>query len=383
MPFWLDRLEYLFPYWEYALPNAKFAREDPDVTWLSPGEELPTRLVAVPKTQATPRLIAEEPTVMQYIQQAIMQPLVLEIESNLISGSFTGFTDQAPNQLLARKGSEDGSLATLDLSEASDRVANWLVEELFGDFPNFLEGIQACRSTRCQLPSGEVIPLLKFASMGSALTFPIEAMLFTAVALMGCLGTSQSPTMPRIKRLVGSVRVYGDDIIVPANKAVAVSEMLEIFGFQVNRRKSFWNGPFRESCGREYFKGQDVSIVRSRRAFPDTRRYAEELISMVSLRNQLCEHGWLETVELLDTEILRLLGGRFPYVSSNSSLLGRVGLEPPEIHRMSPTLHRPEVRGYSVDVRIPRSPLNGVPALLKCLMHPGISRMQIDHLKRS
>jgi len=104
---------------------------------LSPQEELPTRLVAVPKTQATPRLIAEEPTVMQYIQQAIMQSLVPEIESNLISGSFTGFTDQAPNQLLARKGSEDGSLATLDLSEASDRVANWLVEELFGDFPNF------------------------------------------------------------------------------------------------------------------------------------------------------------------------------------------------------------------------------------------------------
>jgi len=340
-------------------------------------------LVAVPKTQTTPRLIAEEPTVMQYIQQAILQPLVREIELDSISRSFTAFADQTPNQVLARVGSLDGSLATLDLSEASDRVANWLVEELFGDYPNFLEGIQACRSTRCQLPSGEVIPLQKFASMGSALTFPVEAMVFTAVAILGCLGLSTSPTMPLIKRLVGSVRVYGDDIIVPANKAVAVTEMLETFGFLVNRRKSFWTGPFRESCGKEYFNGSDVSIVRSREVFPTSRRCVRELVSLVSFRNQLCEVGWLDTVEMLDTEILRLLGGRFPYVSSNSPLLGRVGPQPPEIHRMSGTLHRPEVNGYCLDVRLPHSPLSDIPALTKCLMHPEIPEQQRNHLMRS
>nr|QDH87980.1 MAG: RNA-dependent RNA polymerase [Leviviridae sp.] len=312
-----------------------------------------------------------------------MLPLVREIELNPVSRSFTAFTDQTPNQELARLGSLDGSLATLDLSEASDRVANWLVEELFADYPHFLEGIQACRSTRCRLPSGEVIPLLKFASMGSALTFPIEAMIFTAISILGCLGMSRSPTMPLIKRLVGSVRVYGDDIIVPVDKAVAVSEMLETFGFQVNQHKSFWNGPFRESCGKEYFFGEDVSIVKSRRAFPDTRHCVPELVSLVSFRNQLCEAGWLDTVEMLDTEILHLLGGRFPYVSGNSSLLGRVGPDRPEIHRGHPTLHRPEAKGYCLDVRIPHSPLSGIPALTKCLMHPEITLEQIDHLKRS
>jgi len=320
---------------------------------------------------------------MQYIQQAIMQPLVSEIESNPISGSFTGFTDQTPNQELARKGSLDGSLATLDLSEASDRVANWLVEELFEDYPHFLEGIQSCRSTRCQLPSGEVIPLLKFASMGSAMTFPIEAMIFTAISLLGCLGSSRSPTISQIMRLVGSVRVYGDDIIVPSDKAVAVAETLETFGFKVNQRKSFWNGPFRESCGKEYFYGRDVSIVKSRQVFPRTRHCVPELVSLVSFRNQLCEAGWLDTVEMLDTEILRLLDGDFPYVSGNSSLLGRVGPERPEIHRGHPTLHRPEAKGYLLDVRLPHSPLSGIPALTKCLMHPEISWEQKDHLTRS
>jgi hypothetical protein len=320
---------------------------------------------------------------MQFIQQAILRSLVPAIESNSISGSFTSFTEQGPNQDLACIGSKDGSLATLDLSEASDRVANWLVEELFGDFPNFLEAIQACRSTRCQLPSGEVIPLLKFASMGSALTFPIEAIVFSSIAILGCLGASTPPTLSHIKGLVGSVRVYGDDIIVPSDKAVVVTELLGAFGFQVNRHKSFWTGPFRESCGKEYFLGKDVSIVKSREAFPTSRRCVRELVSLVSFRNQLCEAGWMDTVDLLDTEILHLLGGRFPYVSSRSPLLGRVGPEPPEVHRMSKTLHRPEVRGFSLDVRLPHSPLSETPALTKCLMHPEISELQENHLIRS
>lgn len=114
MPFWHDRLEFLFPYREYAIPNWRFSSEDQDVTWLDPDEELPVQLTAVPKTQLTPRLIAIEPTVMQYVQQALMTSLVPELENDSLSGSFVAYTDQAPNQALAQKGSMDGSLATLD-----------------------------------------------------------------------------------------------------------------------------------------------------------------------------------------------------------------------------------------------------------------------------
>lgn len=383
MPYWHDRLEYLFPYREYALPNMRYACEEQEVTFLSPQEELPVRLTAVPKTQTTPRLIAIEPTVMQYIQQGIMASLVPAIELDPIAGSFVHFTDQVPNQQLARNGSWDGSLATLDLSEASDRVANWLVEDMFSDFPHFLEGIQACRSTSCQLPSGEVIPLQKFASMGSALTFPIEAMVFATVALLGCLGTSSTyPNLASIKRLMGSVRVYGDDIIVPSDKAVAVIEALETFGFVVNRRKSFWTGSFRESCGKEYYAGHDVSVVKVREHYPSSRRSVKELVSLVSFRNQLCEAGWLETVELLDRDIENMLG-IFPYVSANSPLLGRVGPEPPVVDRWNKHLHRMEVKGYTVRAVSPISPLDGVQALTKVLMHPGISKVDREHLVRS
>lgn len=385
MPYWHDRLEYLFPYREYALPNWHYAKEDQAITWLSPEDEPPVLLTAVPKTQATPRLIAIEPTVMQYIQQAIMAPLVQNIESNSVSRSFTAFTDQRPNQALAKKGSKDGSLATLDLSEASDRVANWLVEDLFSDYPHFLEGIQACRSTRCQLPSGSVMQIQKFASMGSALTFPIEAMVFTTVALTGILrSTNTPPTLASIKKLFGQVRVYGDDIIVPVDKAEAVIDTLETFGFKVNRSKSFWTGPFRESCGKEYFHGNDVSIVKVRERFPSSSRSAKEMVSLVSFRNQLCEAGWFDTVDELDQSISVLLRGTYPVVSSNSPLLGRIDSRyPVDIDRFNKGLFRPEVKGYQLYAPIPRNALTDVPALLKCLMHPGISKMQKEHLVRS
>jgi hypothetical protein len=233
------------------------------------------------------------------------------------------------------------------------------------------------------LPSGEVIPLQKFASMGSALTFPIEAMVFCTIAIVGCLGLSNTtPTIASIKRLVGSVRVYGDDIIVPADKAEDVIVALETFGFVVNRHKSFWTGSFRESCGKEYFHGHDVSVVKVREHYPTSRRSVKELVSLVSFRNQLCEAGWLGMVELLDADIERILG-IFPYVAPNSPLLGRIGPEPPVVDRWNKNLHRMETKGYTVRAISPISPLEGVPALTKTLMHPGISKMDRSHLVRS
>lgn len=380
MPYWYDRLEYLFPYREYAIPNWRYASEDQGVNWLRPWDELPVLLTAVPKTYTTPRLIAIEPTVMQYIQQAIMTSLVPALELDPIAGLFVAYTNQARNQELAQFGSYSGSLATLDLSEASDRVANWLVEELFSDFPWFLEGIQSCRSTTIQLPSGEKHKLQKFASMGSALTFPIESMIFATIAILGCLDTSTGIRLDDIKRLADSVRVYGDDIIVPTDKAVTVIDLLETFGFEVNRRKSFWTGPFRESCGKEYFAGTDVTVVRNRSVFPRSRRSVKELVSLSSFRNQLCEAGWLRTVEILDKELLKLLNGVYPFVSSNTSCVGRIGPEPAEIGRLNPFLFRFEVRGYVVTSRIPTSILSEAPALLKCLSHPEISRYDFEHL---
>jgi hypothetical protein len=52
--------------------------------------------------------------------------------------------------------------------------------------------------------------------------------------------------------------VYGDDIIVPAASYELLTRVLKQLGFEVNLDKSFATGPFRESCGADYFLGSQV-----------------------------------------------------------------------------------------------------------------------------
>lgn len=397
---WTERLETLFPYVEYVLPNARFwehgqpgsfpspydSVQTTPVRYLSPWDERPAKMVSVPKTHSTPRLIAEEPTCMQYVQQAIARPLMSLIERDRVASWFTGFEQQWPNQAMAQIGSEDGSLATLDLSEASDRVGNWIVEVLFEDFPWFVEAIQATRSRTIQLPSGEVFPLRKFASMGSAMTFPIEAMVFTAITLEAVLRTDARPfTQRSIKSLRDVVRVYGDDIIVPTHCAETVIESLELFGLKVNRHKSFWSGEFRESCGKEYWKGHDVSITRFRKAAPASLRDVENIVSWVETRNLFSEDlRWPHTVQLLDGFLEGLLG-HFPWVQPSSVLLGRTRPDRLyQVDRVSEVRYQnPLTKGWVTRPKLRKQQLDGPPALLKCLLTTvGMQDVDEEHLRR-
>jgi hypothetical protein len=376
-------LERLFPYREYAQHSILADREKP-VKLLTPDEEIPTRVILVPKTQVTPRIIAAEPTAMQYMQQAIAMEIVDGIESHPISSSFVGFREQWPNQALAHFASDEGSLATLDLSEASDRVPNWLVEAILEPWPHLNEAVQACRSTRAELPDGRVIPLLKFASMGSALTFPIEAIVFAAVTVVGVhRALSLQVSRKSLKRMGrDEVRVYGDDIICPSVTAESVIRSLEAFGFKVNRSKSFWTGLFRESCGKEYWNGREVTITRIRHRFPASRHDAKETASAVSSRNQFYCAGLMKTVALFDEELTRILKGKFPVVESTSPLLGRLDFNaPPSGDAFCPDHHVPLARGYVVQAKIPENEIDGLAALLKCLVAPG--NEDPEHLTRS
>jgi hypothetical protein len=259
---------------------------------------------------------------MQYTQQALSKSLVEKLERDRLLSNFLGFDDQVPNQQMAQKGSSDGSLATLDLSEASDRVVNRYVMDMMDSGRIFRDATQACRSTRADV-RGEVITLSKFASMGSAMTFPIEAMFFLCLICIGIESELNRPlTKKDLKALIGQVRVYGDDIIVPVNYVPSVIRTLEGFNLKVNKDKSFWTGKFRESCGKEYYDGSDVSIVKVRKFIPSSRKDTEELVSAVSTRNQFYEAGFWRTVKLLDEWIERLIP--FPYVESTSPCLGKV-----------------------------------------------------------
>jgi hypothetical protein len=367
---WTDRLEYILPYGEYALPNWRHAHALDRVVWRSPADERPVKVVLVPKTASTPRVIAIEPTCMQYAQQAIGRSLVPYLESDPRTKEFLGFTEQWPNQVLAQLGSIDGSLATLDLSEASDRVPNWLVEELLEFWPHVNEAVQASRSLRADVPGVGVVPLAKFASMGSALTFPIEAMVFLTIALTAITNAESRPgSWKAIKPLQDRVRVYGDDIIVPTTYADTVMRALEFYGFKVNSAKSFWTGGFRESCGKEYYRGYDVSIVRFRTVLPQSLQDVTEIVSTVSTRNQLFQAGFEGLVDILDDVLVEVLKGHYPYVTDTSSVLGR--LSPSgfyEIQGIDEDLHAPFVRGYVSCAKSPTNWLDGWHALLKCLL---------------
>ncbi|DAD50055.1 RNA-directed RNA polymerase [ssRNA phage Zoerhiza.4_5] len=384
---WPDRLEVVFPAGKYAFANWRDYL-DRGIVFIDPGAETPVRVITVPKTQKTPRIIAIEPTAMQYMQQGLLEAIVEAIEGDFIANSLIGFKSQVPNQQLALKGSLDGSLATLDLSEASDRVSYRHVRELLSRNGLFAEAVDATRSRKADVPGHGVIRLAKFASMGSALCFPMEAMVFCTVVFLGIEQTlNRRLTMKDVKSLLGKVRVYGDDIIVPVEFTDTVVDALEAFGFRVNTGKSFWNGKFRESCGRDYYDGVDITTIRLR-SLPPTRQWSEEeseiVISSFSFRNQAYKAGLWKTVRYMDS-LMESLKWPTPAVHETSPGLGRVSHLPYVPHgakvKWDPNLQKPVILALTVTEKRQRNSVDGYPALLKWfLKRDDLPFVDVDHL---
>jgi len=205
----------------------------------------------------------------------------------------------------------------------------------------------------------------------------MEAIVFTTMIFLGIERVLNRPLGPRdVKHHLGKVRVYGDDIIVPVECAESVIDSLESFGIKVNRNKSFWNGKFRESCGKEYYGGHDVSIVKVRREFPASRMrvnginsgdIVDKVNSLVDLRNQLYSSGYWNTCEKLDNYIREVIK-YYPVVAPTSPLVGRHSFLGYSTERMHPDLFSPLVKGWRRVARPPKDSLDGHAALLKCLL---------------
>jgi len=405
---WPQRLERTFPYGEYALPNWRYYSRLDRVDFLEPGAERPVRVITVPKTLKAPRIIAIEPSYMQYMQQGVKDLLVQSIREDYLMGRMVGFDDQWRNNHLAKKGSVTEDLATLDLSEASDRVSNQLVRTMLRRWPHLFEAVDATRSRKADVPGHGVIRLAKFASMGSALTFPVEAMVFAAVVFIGIeKGLARPLSRADLHRFRKRVRVYGDDIIIPVEFAQSVIASLEAFGFKVNSNKSFLDGKFRESCGREYYDGHDVSVVRTRHVvvhdggwdLPSSRRFVTETESTVALRNRFYLSGLWRTAAWLDKWNRSLLGGWYPTVEVTSAsqwdestprspVLGRWTVMPmrgstQEPQASDPYYHVLSVRGWVVESHLPPSEASGVGALLKVLSSRSEIFDDVQHLLRA
>jgi hypothetical protein len=355
---------------EFLIPNPSFrAGLDEELTVLEPGAEMPVRVITVPKTLKTPRIIAIEPTAMQYAQQGLLACFRSALLEDSFLSRVIGIEDQEPNRQMAREGSLSGDLATLDLSEASDRVSNQHVRTMLEDFPELLWAVDACRSRRADVPGHGVIRLAKYASMGSALCFPFEAMVFLTVIFLGIERELSTPLSRKtiINQFSERVRVFGDDLIVPRDHVLSVVDELSAFGHKVNVSKSFWTGRFRESCGRMYYDGQDVSIVKIRSVLPTRRQDANGVISAVALRNLLYWGGLWKTAAWMDAYLGKLLK-HFPNVAPSSPLLGRESALGYQFQRLHPNYHSPLTKGFYVVAKAPSDVLDGPGALLKCLL---------------
>lgn len=387
---WTERLEEVFPAMDYlyASPRHYFDAIEDGVgpVWLDPGNEPPVRVVAVPKTLEKPRIIAIEPVHTQYVQQGLMEMFLEKLERNdTLLRQLIGFKDQDYSRDLVLRGSAgpNPSIATLDLSEASDRVSIQHVETLLGDYDWLCRSVFACRSSKAEVPGYGIRTLAKYASMGSALTFPLEAMVFTTLVFLGIENARgyRFTNRSQFRDFVGSVRIYGDDIIVPVEFAGSVVKSLEDFGLKVNPHKSFWNGMFRESCGMDAYDGHDVTVVKLTRPLPTLREHAEGIISAVSFRNHMYNRGYWHTARFLDELIGKLIP--FPSVWETSPALGRHSFLGYETQRECPHLQRPLVKAAVVDALIPKSPLQDQEALLKFFLKRGDEPIFGKHLERA
>lgn len=327
--FWHHRLEPYFPLLDSAYPAScgeiGFKSEELElVTMVHSDDEQPVRVTPVPKTLKGPRIIAIEPCCMQYAQQAISRELVRLLESSRRTRGHINFSDQSVNGSLALMSSSSGQLATIDLSDASDRVPVGYALGMFRSNPDLKDAIEACRSKTAEMPDGRLVHLRKFASMGSALCFPIEAMYFYTICVVALLRFHNLPVSHANADLVcRDVYIYGDDILVPAVAAASVLDWLRKYNCKPNDHKTFYRGKFRESCGVDAYDGQVVTPVYLNRERPKNRQQVKEILSRLAAANHFQRRGYTQAAHLLFEQVERVIG-RLPGVPEYSPLLGRI-----------------------------------------------------------
>lgn len=269
-----------------------------------------SRTIFVPKTYAKLRTISMEPVTLQYFQQGVMKRLYKFIEEHPYLGRRISLRDQSKNQEMARTGSIDNSLSTIDLSAASDTVSWDLVKRVFAGTP-LLKWLYATRSKKTKLPNGKIVALKKFAPMGSALCFPVECLIFAVVIEYV---TQQWCKQNRSSKMDYSV--FGDDLVVAKEITDEVVQALTALGFKVNENKTFVDGPFRESCGCDYYEGIDVSSVYYRlQAYKKHALSPEVYSAACSAINFCAEKGLLN----LRRYLIQLLLLKKPYFTNTTS----------------------------------------------------------------
>lgn len=212
-----------------------------------------SRLSFVPKNDEISRCICIEPTLNGFFQLGLGRIL----EDRLYERFGISLSKQPfKNRALARLGSITDGLATLDLSSASDSISLSMLRYLLPRRMLFF--LEKYRSRSVEVKGRGTVELHMVSTMGNGYTFPLQTVLFSAV-VTACL--AWRGIRAKSERAGELWSVFGDDIICPSACAEDVVNTLALLGFKVNHDKSFVKGPFRESCGSDFFNGSDIRGV--------------------------------------------------------------------------------------------------------------------------
>lgn len=204
------------------------------------------RLAIVPKNEKENRIIAAEGELSLYLQRGIGVALRRRLKR-----VGCDLCDQQNNHLAARRASLSNDLVTVDFSAASDSFSLGLVKRVCPK--GLLDLLLFCRAPAILidvLGTTRYHQLEKISSMGNGYTFELETLLFLALARAAthyCGGD------------VNDVTVYGDDVILPRCAFNFFSEVMTKLGFLFNKSKTMTDFHLRESCGKFYHRGRDIT----------------------------------------------------------------------------------------------------------------------------
>lgn len=289
-----------------------------------------SRLKFVPKDYKTSRSICMEPLIFMWAQQAVR----LWFEEAISEGPLRHnvvLSDQTRNQEASLLGSKTGSLDTLDLSSASDCVSWELVKAIFP--PKVLKHLSGTRTRLVEVPDGSVRPVRKYAPMGSALCFPVQSTIYSAICILAGIsevhGLDWSQPIPAFKQnvrsllqwtfrprsdkgtgngLVQDFLCYGDDIVCDTRTTSNIIAMLGALGFEVNEAKSFV-GPkqaFRESCGEFHWNGHKVTPYFFKVKKLREKVEIDSLAGVIDHANKAREFGFIQLRKILIQYSLRV-----------------------------------------------------------------------------
>jgi hypothetical protein len=308
-----------------AQVSKKFLREAAKFNLCWPGRmvvsetDRAAKLITVPKSFKTDRVIIAEPVHKNWLQQSTRKELerwVAKCWHYTVIPSCPDYNRVAVRSL---------RFATIDLSSASDMVRRELVRACFPK--GIVRLLEAGRSPSVILPDKSEMHIVMQSGMGNAHTFPVETHVFRCIIEWARRKNNLKWPHDMRSLQVTHVCVNGDDIIVPVEWYDKVIEALTLFGFKVNQKKS-WSDPyiFRESCGVDVYNGNICTPTRLSRRFRDVAPVItkvavnglppdaceeEHLLGLVDLGVNLFLTEHMDSTRRLIYDICRRAGARF------------------------------------------------------------------------